>query len=704
MILQQKIDSDVVKVGQTVERQFTVLSNSKMFDILSDKLYSDKMMAPIRELSTNAYDAGIEAGLEGHDFKVHVPTFDEDWFSVTDHGNGMDAEEIEELYSVYGMSSKENTNSMVGCLGLGSKSPFAYTDAFTVDSVKGGKRYVYRCFMENGVPKMARLLECDSTERSGVCVKFNVKSQDIAEFSVKCASFFSYWREIPEFEGGVPLMVSDFSSKVFVDICGVRVVSDPYSGWGPASIKVMMGNVVYGCSYESICSSFSETKVKNWISGLNRCIVVAEVPIGSVTMTVSRETIDDTPENAKVVASVIEMFYFKLFEKVQKDVDGDLPLIEKCRLMKKYASVHFVDKDGMSFKTLKDKCVYTFADSSKLGVSYYDNWHKGASRVVPKAQHFKDFNYHRLFTSSNVVFFSAKRSNYMFPMMKELENINRNYVSDGFYLVFDKGLSDFLVSSGIEVKTLDCTQRSAKPSCAVERNSVFMANPYRCANRHSDCVWEQVKPEDIPDSTVPKPYVILNKFVPENIDGANIDISSSWKSICDVLGIKSVYGIRKSALKLLGKRHDFVPLEKYVEEFRRTRLPKFIDNMARLFFKNTVDSYDSSFEKYHMFAVCDDDIRWLSKMSKMCMSIDEKKIVSFGAVYCLFMKDVVSGEHAYVDKLKEIENSISIKFPLVPMVMELISGRYRARSDMAGFERKVFNELLAYKKLKENRQ
>ena len=41
---------------------FTIAQTSKMFKILSDSLYSDKIMAIIRELSTNANDAHISSG------------------------------------------------------------------------------------------------------------------------------------------------------------------------------------------------------------------------------------------------------------------------------------------------------------------------------------------------------------------------------------------------------------------------------------------------------------------------------------------------------------------------------------------------------------------------------------------------------------------------------------------------------------------
>lgn len=48
--------------GITSSSGFNIAQTSKMFKILSDSLYSDKIMAVIREISTNAQDAHIESG------------------------------------------------------------------------------------------------------------------------------------------------------------------------------------------------------------------------------------------------------------------------------------------------------------------------------------------------------------------------------------------------------------------------------------------------------------------------------------------------------------------------------------------------------------------------------------------------------------------------------------------------------------------
>ena len=59
--------------GVDSSNQFSIAQTSKMFKILSDSLYSDKVMAVIRELSTNANDAHVAAGNK-NPFKVTLPT------------------------------------------------------------------------------------------------------------------------------------------------------------------------------------------------------------------------------------------------------------------------------------------------------------------------------------------------------------------------------------------------------------------------------------------------------------------------------------------------------------------------------------------------------------------------------------------------------------------------------------------------------
>ena len=89
--------------------------------ILSDGLYSNKILAVIRELSTNAYDSHVDAGVADRAFEVHLPTRLEPYFHVRDYGTSMTHDQCMTLYTTYFRSTRNDSNDAVGCLGLGKK-------------------------------------------------------------------------------------------------------------------------------------------------------------------------------------------------------------------------------------------------------------------------------------------------------------------------------------------------------------------------------------------------------------------------------------------------------------------------------------------------------------------------------------------------------------------------------------------------------
>lgn len=182
---------------------FKIKTNAKMFDILSSGIYSDKIRAVIRELSCNAYDAHIEAGKREVKFTVNLPTRLDPIFSVEDEGTGIDPEKIGDIFWTYGESSKNESNDQIGALGLGSKSPFAYTrSSFVVKNRYNGTEYTYVCFInENGIPDGSMLNQEITEKPSGVTVEFAVRSEDIQQFHLKAGEVFKYWdtRYIPIF-------------------------------------------------------------------------------------------------------------------------------------------------------------------------------------------------------------------------------------------------------------------------------------------------------------------------------------------------------------------------------------------------------------------------------------------------------------------------------------------------------------------------
>src|SRR5690348_4723375 len=129
------------------ERQYGIALSPKIYSMMSDKLYTDRVGSVVREVCSNAWDAqkmrSIATGQPMEPFKVTLPTDLEPHFIVEDSGPGMPDDVAQDLYSTLGLSTKENTNDQIGAFGLGSKSPFAVTDTFTVENTYEGVTHHY---------------------------------------------------------------------------------------------------------------------------------------------------------------------------------------------------------------------------------------------------------------------------------------------------------------------------------------------------------------------------------------------------------------------------------------------------------------------------------------------------------------------------------------------------------------------------------
>lgn len=265
------------------EKTFNILANDKMFNILSSKIYTDKITAPIRELSCNAYDANVAAGRKDTPIEVHIPTEQEPWFEVCDQGRGMTPQEMEELYTTYGASSKTSSNRFVGCLGLGSKSPFAYTDRFSVVSVKHGVKCQYECYLENNVPKVVKFSEEKTGESSGTRVRFSVGSDVIWKFQNKASTFYSNFFPTPVFNIPLELKPYDMASGI--------AATDSYSRY------VLMGNVLYEYNIYDFRRDYP-----SFYEQFKDCNTVIAANIGDVDISVSRENVEMTRKSMDFIS------------------------------------------------------------------------------------------------------------------------------------------------------------------------------------------------------------------------------------------------------------------------------------------------------------------------------------------------------------------------------------------------------------------
>jgi hypothetical protein len=181
-------DIQIQRGGITGERQFGISMNQKMYSLLSDKLYTDRVGSVVREVCSNAWDAqkmkSMASGNPVESFVISLPTSLSPHFIVQDTGPGMPDDVAQNLYSTLGLSTKENSNDQIGAFGLGSKSPFAVTDTFTIENTYEGTTHYYMCFKsEAGLPSLLKTGEKVEDRPNGVKVVIPAPGYKYAEYA-----------------------------------------------------------------------------------------------------------------------------------------------------------------------------------------------------------------------------------------------------------------------------------------------------------------------------------------------------------------------------------------------------------------------------------------------------------------------------------------------------------------------------------------
>lgn len=167
---------------------FTIAESPEAFKVLSSNLYSNPKLAVIRELCTNAYDAQIVADTnDEHPIELHLPTDDERFFRVRDWGNGLSEDEVFTIYTQFFSSTKKEDKNQIGAFGLGSKSPFAVTSKYKVNSYQNGEVKRYLMNAENSYPTVS----LEATEKTDQHDGLEV----IIEFDDDAEISSSSWRE-----------------------------------------------------------------------------------------------------------------------------------------------------------------------------------------------------------------------------------------------------------------------------------------------------------------------------------------------------------------------------------------------------------------------------------------------------------------------------------------------------------------------------
>jgi len=350
---------DVAVAGNFETTAFGMEASAHAFDIIADKIYTHKERAVIREICCNAHDSHVEAG-NPEPFDVHLPTQLEPYFSVRDYGIGLSDKDVRFVFCNTFRSTKRDSNEQIGCLGLGSKSPFSLTDSFTVISWYNGLCRTYSCYRdEQRIPVVALLTEVASDEPNGLKISFTIEDKSY-EFQQEAVNVFRYWDYTP-----------NLNNKEVVK--QVQELRDCYkftgedfglsSGYG--SMKAIMGNVSY-----SIPDEIEELGVNGYL----------KFELGEISFDAGRESLSLDDKTKQVIKDKFKSVKDKIGDEAAKQIESLPTDWERAKLC------HELSKGSLGRIMKLDLTQYELPKTSEEMTFFVKSWRtidKGETTKIP---------------------------------------------------------------------------------------------------------------------------------------------------------------------------------------------------------------------------------------------------------------------------------------------------------------------------------
>ena len=234
------------------------------------------------------------------------------------------------VFCKYAKSTKRDTDDQTGGFGLGAKTPFAYTDAFTIITNVDGVKYTYTAYIdESRRGKISKLDEIATDEPNGTTIVITIKQEDRYKFETEIVRYTCFWDVMPHYV--------NFKNIREHHVTGVRtMLADPIKLGSGASVFVFNdgggmfkhshGVLLDGIPYDCDMSQISLVRTGGYTSGLDR--IVISLRTGQVDVSVNRESLNYTTATVNTINEAVAETCEILAGMIQSYIDGSASPIE----------------------------------------------------------------------------------------------------------------------------------------------------------------------------------------------------------------------------------------------------------------------------------------------------------------------------------------------------------------------------------------
>jgi len=291
MRLENQKQSNVLETGpanKSIGMSLDLDSAQVLMQMLSKNLYSDAIGSTVRECASNALDSHRRAGVNKPIVVSLVRNDSNNYeFSVEDFGVGLDADDVEKIISKYGKSTKRDSDTELGMMGLGFKAPLAYASSFYFTCRKDGVERKYMMYEGEETNTIDLIYEKPTMEDNGVKVIIPIKWGDRWDFTNKIKEQLAYFEH-------VYFNVDEVDNNFVIHRSNLFQFSELSSD---SYLHVCLDDVYYPLDFSKL--------------GIDKI----EIPVGlrlsltdSVFPTPNREALRYTPEAKKAILEKIKRF------------------------------------------------------------------------------------------------------------------------------------------------------------------------------------------------------------------------------------------------------------------------------------------------------------------------------------------------------------------------------------------------------------
>jgi hypothetical protein len=332
---------DTQNVGET--QNFSIKSVGFVMTALSG-LYSNVTRIITQEYASNARDAHREVGKGDVPIHLTLPTALDPYLKIRDFGPSITPERVQDVFVVFGESTKHATNDQTGGFGIGAKCGLAYnTRTFTVRSITDGVERTYQVYIgEEDVPAMTLLSENTTEEETGTEIIIPVAQDDVHDIRQHVNTVMSHWEVKPHITNAENVGFGWIEHTIAEKGDGWVVFQKKYG-----SPQVLLDDIPYPLAIEQIKNLPKEhRRIRSTPLGII-------FNTGEVTPAYNRENLKYDNETCDILRKKIAEIYDQFKMQIEDDIanctnlyEANLRWEELSKTLNKHHIVEAIDWQG----------------------------------------------------------------------------------------------------------------------------------------------------------------------------------------------------------------------------------------------------------------------------------------------------------------------------------------------------------------------